>query len=57
MLHIAMVLICVTVAFEPVVGYNSLPWETGLVQYLGDHSLPSPGFLRYLFIDQPESEG
>lgn len=43
---VALLLISVPLAFEPVVGENSLPWDTGSVHYLGCLSSPYPGFPR-----------
>ena len=43
----------VTLAFEPVVKINPLPWDTGPLWHLSFHSLPSPGFPSYPFINQP----
>lgn len=47
----------VTLALEPVVDKNQLLWDTRSLWHLGYHSLPSPSFPRYLFIDQPERKG
>ena len=43
----------VTLAFEPVVEINLLPHDTGPLWHPSFHSLPSPGFPRYPFINQP----
>lgn len=39
--HVALVLICVTLALEPLAGKNPLPWNTGPVHFPGTHLLTS----------------
>lgn len=40
-LHMASVLISVTLALVPVLGKKLLPWDAGQARHLGYHSLPS----------------
>lgn len=49
-------LVSILLVIVHVDGGNRLPLDIGQVQYPGYHSLPSPNFLRFLFIYQPQWE-